>query len=102
MQLDAEQIKYLDEEQKTRYATLERFFSHPGWALVVSLAKDMADTNHNKAANAASWDENRYARGARDAAQYFTSLEDRTVADFAIASETNRAERESEDSETYE
>lgn len=102
MQLDAEQIKYLDEEQKSRYSTLERFFAHPGWSLIKSLANDMAETNHNKAANAQSWDENRYARGARDAAQYFSTLDERTEADFSVASQSNKDTQAVEDEENFE
>lgn len=82
MDLDLETIKYLDDSQKNRYAKLERLFDSEGWKLVVKLFGELSTMAMERAANAQTWEDNRFAAGQRFAYTHFTKLEDVTEAEF--------------------
>jgi hypothetical protein len=106
MDLDLEVIKYLDDSAKNRYAKLERLFDSDGWKICVKLFGELAEMAKDRAANAQTWEDNRFAAGQRYAYTHFTKLEDVTEAEFQkLADEAKEAASKidsSEDEQEYE
>jgi len=90
MDLDLETIKHLDDSQKNRYAMLERLFASDGWKIVSKLSGELAEMSKERAANAQTWEDNRFAAGQRFAYTHFVKLEDVTEAEFQKLADDNK------------
>lgn len=103
--MDLESIKFLDDGAKNRYAKLERLFDSDGWKIVMKLAEELSAMSMERAANAQTWEDNRFAAGQRFAYTHFTRLEDVTEAEFQKLADDARAlasKVDDEDDEDYE
>lgn len=83
MALDMHEIQYLTDAQKERYMLLQRFFESEYWPLFRSWAAASANEWTLRQLNAASWDANRVALGARGAFETIGTLEEATDLEFA-------------------
>ena len=98
--MNPEDLKYLTDEQKTRYMMLDRLFNQPGWAVVVELAKTRAMEQRDRAAFAKSWDDNRTALGAGFVYNEFSQLQETTDMEFAqLALNAKQAAQEEDETE---
>lgn len=98
MNLDLSQLKYLSDEQRERYMSLEKLYRQPGWALVVKQAAASAEEAKLRAAFATSWDVNRANVGQYHAYLSLANMEEATEAEFAAVALSN-ATAESEEAE---
>lgn len=87
--MDLEQLKYLTDDQKERYVTLERTFETKGWVIVEAWAKQRAIEQLERAAYASNWEEHRVATGARLAYEQIANLREDTEKEFTMIAETN-------------
>lgn len=88
--LDLDQLMYLTDEDKNRYSKLETLFAQEGWQLLVELAQKLAVEAHNRAANAASWDQNRVNLGLRMAYEHIATIEQATHNEYIELADSNR------------
>lgn len=100
--MDQEQLSYLTDQQKERWQILENLFAHPGWNLIVQFLEIEAENQNIRAANAASWDENRLAVGARAAYAQLAKLAESTEHEFALLAEQAREAALAEDEGDFE
>jgi hypothetical protein len=100
--MDLEQIKYLSNEEKDRYAKLERLFSSDGWTLVEEWAKQLHSDATARVLSATSWDVNRVFTGARAAYNEVATLREATEEQFVQMAEAARAAAVIEEESKYE
>lgn len=89
--LDQDQLRYLTDEEKARLMRLQSLFSSEGWPLVASLMSVWAQEAHNRAANSATWEQNRLNVGLREAYVSVANLQKSTVAEFIGIADERRA-----------
>lgn len=94
--MDLDEIKYLDDTAKNRYAQLERLFDSDGWRLVTALASELAESCKERAANAQTWEDNRFAAGQRLAYVHITKLEEATETEFQAMAQSAKAKKDSD------
>jgi hypothetical protein len=80
--MDLTQLKFLSDEDKERYMSLERLWSQPGWALVVELAKQLASGHRDRATFANTWEQNRMALGSALAYDHISRLQEITETEY--------------------
>lgn len=99
MRLSLDDLKFLDNEKKTEYMTLERLFDQPGWKILVERAQQWALLAEKRAAFARSWDDNRIAFGAAAVYNQFANLEEITSTEFenAVSEARQAAQQQDED-----
>lgn len=85
--MDLEQLKYLTDDQKDKYVTLERTFDSKGWKIIEVWAQQRAIEEHHRAAMASSWEDHRVATGARLAYEQLANLRDTTELEFTQLAE---------------
>lgn len=100
--MDLEALKYLSDEDKTRYMVLERLFTQPGWELVVALTRQLALEAKDRAAFASSWDANRVAVGNGLAYDHISRLQDNTEAEYQQKADSAKEQLALVDEEQYE
>lgn len=81
--MDLHQLKFLSDEDKDRYMTLERLWSQPGWNLVVELCQQLVEAHKNSALFAKTWEQNRMALGSAMAYDHIARLQDLTEAEYS-------------------
>lgn len=96
--MELEDLKYLTDEQRERYMTMERLFEQPGWTLVEKWAGINRDEAKERAANAQSWEDNRIAVGLRIAYDTFSKMRDINEREYMQLAQDQREEQE-EDNE---
>jgi len=89
MALSMEEIGLLSDTQKQRYAELERLFEQPAWNTVKLWATNNAREQEVRLINAATWDENRIAAGARAAYLHVLNIEEVTEHEFRLLGQQN-------------
>jgi spore maturation protein CgeB len=100
--MDLDQIKYLPDPLKDRYAKLERVFQSDGWALVVDFAKQRATEAQARIVNASTWEDVLLNRGRLQVYAELATLNDTTEAEFAQLAENAKAQTEQEDETKFE
>lgn len=100
--MELDQIKYLDDGMKNRYAKLERLFDSDGWKLVMLLCAEWSEQSKERAASAQTWEDNRFAAGQRMAYFHLTKLEEATEREFIQLAEEAKAKTETADAEEFE
>ena len=93
-----EMLKHLSPEHQQQYMNLERTLESPGWEALHADLSEKLGSVHAVVANAASWDEYKYAQGFRDALLLLVNAQERIEAEFtALAEERSEAAEESEE-----
>lgn len=95
-------IKFLSDEDKTRYMMYDRLFSTVGWAAVVALCTELASQATNRAAFAKTWDDNRLAIGNGYAYTHVANLQDLTEAEYQGKADAAKAAKEAADESEFE
>lgn len=95
-------IKFLSDEDKTRYMMYDRLFSTTGWAAVVSLCVELAAQATNRAAFAKSWDDNRLAIGNGYAYTHIANLQDLTETEYQQKADAAKSAQEAADETAFE
>lgn len=100
--MDLEMLKYLSDEDKTRYMVLERLFAQPGWALLVEEMAKRALAAKDRAAFAQSWDQNRLAIGGGIVYNEIANMQDLTETEFEQKAEEAKKAKAAQDEEDNE
>lgn len=100
--MDLDQIKYLPDPAKDRFAKLERVFQSDGWPLIVEFAKQRAVEAQQRILSAGSWDEVVLYRGRLQVYAELATLAETTEQEFAQIAETNKAAAEQDDEVKFE
>ena len=96
MALDLQQLQLLNDQQKAAYMHSEKMFASEFWPWIKQWAEANAAEQRERVVNAATWDFNRVATGARYAFELLANLEKVTEAEFANVAEAAAEAKESE------
>lgn len=96
MALDIQQLHLLTDQQKAAYMQAEKMFSSDFWIWMQKWAEDNAAEQRERVVNAATWDFNRVATGARYAFELLANLEKVTETEFANVAAQAAESKESE------
>lgn len=100
--MDLESLKYLSDEDKNRYMTLERMFQSDGWKVLMAWAVENHEQQMIRAVMAPSWEDHRIATGARLALEQVIRFEQTTEAEYQQRAEDAMLSAESDDEVEYE
>ena len=100
--MDLQMLKYLSDEDKTRYMVLERLFAQAGWKLLVEECQKWALAAKDRAAFAQTWDQNRLAVGNGFAYDHISRLEEITETEYEQKAEAAKKEQQLKDEEENE
>ena len=93
--MDAQELAHLTDDERLRYAKLEKVFQSPGWPLLVEWFQAKANEEIIRAANATTWESNRMANGSMRVWTEMANLANSTEATFAaLAAQNAEAARE--------
>ncbi len=100
--MDLEQTKYLPNEEKQRYAELERLFALPGWARVMAFITAQRESAQQRELSAQTWDNALLNRGARFAFGALETFQEATEQEFAAIAQANAEREELQDESEHE
>jgi hypothetical protein len=75
-------VEFLTDQQKERLSALEAVFRLPGWKLIEEWAQANAEIMRYRGADAANWETNRMALGARTAFEQLVQFREATEREF--------------------
>jgi len=92
--LDADLLKHLTDEEQTRLRTLESFFEHDGWGLLVEFLEVEVDNSKLLTLNAANWDAYLQNRTKMELGESLLGLPETTRKQFEQIALERQAEEE--------
>jgi predicted DNA binding protein len=94
--MDLDEINLLTDQQKQKYMSLMRMFESDGWKIMDAWASANSDEARERAAMAATWEENRIYAGQRVVYDIVRKLPEINEQEYAILAQQNREAKEEE------